>query len=104
MQCWCKLVFICIYLFTFQCHCFFSLKGGPLHLGEIEDLGEELLAIKCPWHGWRINPTNGKVMFPEGHDLQSTVVYPVKVAEDGHLFIGFSGLDEKYFKLEELDF
>lgn len=75
-----------------------------MHLGEIEDLGEELLCIKCPWHGWKIDPYTGKVISPKGHDLQSSVVYPVKVKEDGQLFIGFDGLDEKYFHLEECEF
>jgi len=43
-------------------------------------------------------------MFPGGHDLQSTDVFPVKVTEEGRLFIGFKGLDQKYFKLEECNF
>lgn len=78
--------------------------GGPLHLGEIEDLGEGLLCVRCPWHGWKIDLQTGKVTFPLGHNLKFTVSYPVRVTKEGKLYIGFDGLDEKYFKIEDCDF
>ncbi|XP_052797474.1 uncharacterized protein LOC128229709 isoform X1 [Mya arenaria] len=78
--------------------------GGPLHLGEIEDLGDELLCVRCPWHGWRISLHDGHVTLPKGHNFQSTVVYPVKITQEGQISIGFRGLDSKYFKVDEILF
>ncbi|XP_060604139.1 uncharacterized protein LOC132756995 [Ruditapes philippinarum] len=77
--------------------------GGPLHLGDIEELADELV-VRCPWHGWKIDLETGKVKFPKGHDLQSTLAYPVKVTEDGKLYIGFNGLYDGYFNVEDCDF
>ncbi|KAH3888089.1 hypothetical protein DPMN_012114 [Dreissena polymorpha] len=78
--------------------------GGPLHLGEIEDLGEGLLCVRCPWHGWKVDLLSGKVLEPTTHQTESTVTYPVKVDSDGKLFIGFEGLNPKYFRVEESEF
>lgn len=37
------------------CHHF----GGPLYLGDIETLGNRL-AVKCPWHGYKIDVMTGE--------------------------------------------
>ncbi|KAL4224486.1 hypothetical protein ACF0H5_015187 [Mactra antiquata] len=76
--------------------------GGPLHLGEIEELADSL-CVKCPWHGWKIDLKDGKVKFPHGHDV-TTVVFPVKVTENGQIYIGFDRLAEKYFHVEDSEF
>jgi len=34
--------------------------GGPLGLGDIEDLGEGRVCIKCPWHHYSIDMATGK--------------------------------------------
>ena len=55
-------------------------KGGPLHLGDIEDLGKERtrLCVVCPWHKWTFSLETGKLIVP---NIESTeaVVYPVKL-------------------------
>lgn len=73
-------------------------------MGDIEELADETLYVRCPWHGWRIDLDTGNVRFPKGHNLQSTVVYPVKVTEDGMLYIGFDSLYDGYFRVEECEF
>ena len=42
----------------------------------------------------------GKVVYPAGHDLRSTLTFPVKVKDSGKLFVGVDGLNERYFKID----
>jgi len=55
-------------------------KGGPLHLGDIEDLGKERkrLCVVCPWHKWTFSLETGKLIVPNIETTEATV-YPVKL-------------------------
>ena len=81
-----------------QCYTFI-IKGGPLHLGDIEEI-DDTVCVKCPWHGWKMDLETGKVVHPAGHDLRSTLTFPVKVKDSGKLFVGVDGLNERYFKID----
>ncbi|XP_041367901.1 Rieske domain-containing protein-like [Gigantopelta aegis] len=72
--------------------------GGPLHLGDIED-SPSGLCVRCPWHRWRFRIDTGDTVFPQGHGTQA-VVYPVRVAADESLWIGFDKFSDSYFNLE----
>ena len=80
--------------------CIFT--GGPLHLGDIEEMGDNSLCVRCPWHSWRFDLNTGKVNMPKGQNL-TVKVYPVIVAENGQLSIGFDEFAAKYFT-GEIDF
>ncbi|XP_069110239.1 Rieske domain-containing protein-like [Argopecten irradians] len=75
--------------------------GGPLHLGDIEDISDGGgLCVRCPWHSWRFDLNTGKVTMPRGRNV-STVVYPVKVDSRGVISIGFDKFADSYFSVEE---
>ena len=50
-------------------------QGGPLGEGSIENGW-----LRCPWHGYDYNPTDGSP--PEGFD-DAPACYPVQVRDDG---------------------
>ena len=75
------------------------MKGGPLHLGDIEEI-DKSICVKCPWHGWKIDLETGKVVHPVGHGIEATLTFPVKVNDNGDMFVGFDGLNTKYFKTD----
>lgn len=70
--------------------------GGPLHLGDIEDMPDKSLCVRCPWHSWRFNLLTGMVCQPKGKNLQA-VVYPVRVRPDGTILVGFHQFSPSYF-------
>lgn len=73
--------------------------GGPLHLGDIEDICSDatrLPCVICPWHKWTFNLLTGKQVRPEGKNCKINV-YPVKIMSTGQLSIGFSSIDPQYF-------
>ncbi|XP_067124732.1 3-phenylpropionate/cinnamic acid dioxygenase ferredoxin subunit-like [Centruroides vittatus] len=74
-------------------------QGGPLHLGEIEELPDGEPCIKCPWHCWCIKLKDGKIV--SSKNRQPTSVYPVKIDERGNIFIEFQCINEKYFTSED---
>lgn len=77
------------------------LPGGPLHLGDIEELGEaKIPCIVCPWHHWKYDIDNGNIMQPV-HEKLKVDVYPVKVMEDGSMFVGFESISSDYFNCGE---
>ena len=80
--------------------CIFT--GSPLHLGDIGERGNNSLCVRCPWHSWRFDLNTGKVNMPKGQNL-TVKVYPVIVAENGQLSIGFDEFAAKYFT-GEIDF
>ena len=82
----------------YSCTCLF-LAGGPLHLGDIEELPGNSLCVRCPWHSWRFDLSTGQLKQPKKPGVCS-VVYPVIVKEDGKLLIGFDQFDQKYFSAE----
>lgn len=71
--------------------------GGPLHLGDIEELGQARLpCIMCPWHSWKYCLQTGRLKFP--HNKNVTVgTYPVQVTAKGELYLGFKSLSTDYF-------
>ncbi|KAK6972740.1 Rieske domain-containing protein [Biomphalaria glabrata] len=73
--------------------------GGPLHLADIEDIGSTQVCVKCPWHKWKFRLDNGETVFPP---KSSTVAktYPVKVENDGRIFVGFDAFGPSAFNLE----
>lgn len=75
------------------------LSGGPLHLGDIEELPGNTLCVRCPWHSWKFDLDTGLLKQPKRPGV-SSVVYPVIVKEDGKLMIGFDQFDPKYFSVD----
>lgn len=39
-------------------------QGGPLALGDIEDVGGQL-CVTCPWHGFKFNVRTGTSVMPK---------------------------------------
>ncbi|ESO97837.1 hypothetical protein LOTGIDRAFT_152940 [Lottia gigantea] len=76
--------------------------GGPLHLGDIEELPNGNLCVKCPWHSWKFDLETGHAEFPKGQS-KTAVTYRVKVTETGEIYIGFARLSDRYFH-GEIDF
>eukprot|EP00117_Sycon_ciliatum_P028571 scpid80031/ scgid5789/ Rieske domain-containing protein len=75
--------------------------GGPLVVGDIEDLAVGDPCIVCPFHKYRFRIRTGKNSFP-GQPEFDMETYPVRVKGGGRLFIGFAQLSQKCF--EEQDF
>ncbi|XP_066913233.1 uncharacterized protein [Clytia hemisphaerica] len=79
--------------------------GGPLHMGDIENIGEaSLLCVVCPWHRWKIDLTTGKVKMPSRRQPVRNQIYPTRIDEDGSIHIGFEEIDNQFFDGEEMDF
>ncbi|OWF41668.1 Rieske domain-containing protein-like [Mizuhopecten yessoensis] len=74
--------------------------GGPLHLGDIEEIPGGGLCVRCPWHSWRFDLDTGKSTMPRGRDLLMAI-YPVRVDQDGIISIGFDKFADSYFSAEE---
>ena len=80
------------------------VSGGPLHLGDIENVGEaNIMCVVCPWHKWRIDITTGKIKIPPGREKQNEI-YPTQVLQDGTIKVGFEEFDHDYFGANDLDF
>ncbi|XP_076450033.1 uncharacterized protein LOC143286378 [Babylonia areolata] len=73
--------------------------GGPLSLGDIEDLPGGGLCVTCPWHKWKIQLKDGNVREPFGRG-EKAVVYPVNITTQGDIYIGFDSLSDKFFNLD----
>ncbi|KAI8822446.1 uncharacterized protein EV422DRAFT_618935 [Fimicolochytrium jonesii] len=65
-------------------------SGGPLHLGDIEDLGSDDPVIVCPWHSYRFSLVTGTSPQCEQHPA---LTLPV-VLEDGQLYLELPEGDE----------
>ena len=77
--------------------CIHTFTGGPLHLGDIEDIGcGESPRVRCPWHKWCFELTTGKQVRPHLGG-KSTTTYPARLRENGQIEIGFQSLDKNYF-------
>ena len=76
----------------------FSISpGGPLHLGDIESVGEAGVAcVRCPWHSWRIVLETGQVLRPAGRAAKVNI-YPVRVDEHGNISVGFQSISSDFF-------
>ena len=71
--------------------------GGPLHLGDIEELGQAALpCIVCPWHSWKYCLQTGRLKSPHKKDIAVTT-YPVRVTAKGEIYLGFKSLSTDYF-------
>ena len=74
--------------------------GGPLHLGNLETIGEaRLLCVACPWHKWKIELVTGKLRMPAGRGVCNQV-YPTQILSDGTIKIGFDEIAQDYFSGE----
>lgn len=72
--------------------------GGPLHLGDIEELGQAALpCIVCPWHSWKFSLENGFVKDPAREKGTKVGIYPVEVTDKGELRVGFRSFSPDYF-------
>lgn len=75
----------------------FLSSGGPLHLGDIEDIGYgESPRIRCPWHHWCFDLNNGRQVRPH-YNGACTVSFPARITKDGKIEIGFNSLHSSYF-------
>ena len=73
------------------------IAGGPLHLGDIEELGEaKIPCIVCPWHSWKYSLSTGEIKSPINQNVKVTL-YPVVVKDDGSLHVGFESMSPDYF-------
>ena len=82
----------------------YDYLGGPLHLGDIEELpgsntgtGSECSPhIICPWHKWCFDLSTGRQVRPLGrhNDIET---FPVRTDENGRIFIGFASFDPSCF-------
>jgi len=71
--------------------------GGPLHLGDIEELGEAAqLCIVCPWHSWKYCLETGRLKVPQKKNI-TLGTYPVKISDKGEVYLGFKSLSPDYF-------
>ncbi len=72
--------------------------GGPLHLGDIEDMGAtESPRVVCPWHKWCFELATGKQVRPDWRheDIQS---FPVRTdPASGGVAIGFRSMNPNCF-------
>ncbi|KAL8580670.1 hypothetical protein ACOMHN_004712 [Nucella lapillus] len=73
--------------------------GGPLSMGDIEELPALGLCLTCPWHRWQMQLKDGTIYKPCNRQEQA-VVYPVNVTTGGDIYIGFDALSEKFFDLD----
>ena len=77
---------------------FFVHVGGPLHLGDIETLGEARLpCVVCPWHNWKFSLETGLLKQPQQESVVKVTLYPVRVQENGAILVGFKSMDKNSF-------
>ena len=93
----------------------FTTSGGPLHLGDIEELPATVTVlgnsngtsgrsdqgissphIICPWHKWCFELSTGKQVRPLGRD-NNIETFPVRTDDSGRIFIGFTSFDPSCF-------
>lgn len=87
------MTFVKLFIFL---HIDFTL-GGPLHFGDIEELADnDSLCVKCPWHNWRFDLKNGKVVGGLHQNLRA-VVYPIKLNQKDNIYVGFNSIAPSYF-------
>ncbi|XP_067935765.1 uncharacterized protein [Watersipora subatra] len=73
--------------------------GGPLHLGDIEALPTTgSVCVTCPWHGWKMDLSSGKVLFPLNRSEMARV-YKTMLDADDCIWIGFNKFSAQYFNL-----
>ena len=73
--------------------------GGPLHEGDIEDIGLEL-CIVCPWHKFCFSLITGRTVRPLGR-AELLCVYPVQQDSDGCIRVGFKQFHPSCFYNED---
>ncbi|CAG0887144.1 unnamed protein product [Darwinula stevensoni] len=83
-------------LFGIQANC--PHAGGPLYKGDIEELPDGSLCIRCPWHSWCFQLSTGKCIWPSGQNDVTVTVYPVhRRKSDQAVLVGFDSFHKKYF-------
>ena len=76
------------------------MTGGPLHLGDVEELGEARLpCVVCPWHSWKFSLQSGLLKVPHSKNVK-LVTFPVRVDDKGQVFVGVKSLSPVYFSGE----
>ncbi|KAJ3035841.1 hypothetical protein HDV00_003376 [Rhizophlyctis rosea] len=75
-------------------------SGGPLHLGDIEDVASGDPSIVCPWHAYRFSLNNGESSSCEG--LWKAKVFPVESVGDELALTLEDGMEVKSVKLFEV--
>ena len=76
-----------------------KFSGGPLSMGDIEELPGSGICVRCPWHHWKVQLKSGQVA--ERHDISKcAITYPVKVTDDGDIYIGFHHISPSFFNID----
>ena len=104
-------------------------QGGPLVLGDIEDIGGQLY-VTCPWHGFRFDVRTGVSVAPRKvgccssssgarpravcglsvHMSNSGVLllqrytmatHPTRLAADGTIYVGFREIADQLFESDD---
>ncbi|XP_042224491.1 uncharacterized protein LOC121868240 [Homarus americanus] len=73
--------------------------GGPLHAGDIEELPNHTVCVRCPYHRWAFSLRDGKCKEPDFHGKLFAKVYPVKVDLcKGQIKVGFDSFHPSCFQ------
>ena len=83
-------------LFAVSAKC--AHQGGPLDMGDIEELGEHGPCVECPWHRWSFNLSTGQSVAPEGHSIPT---YPVRLEDDASISVGMEGMAKTLFSNDD---
>lgn len=71
--------------------------GGPLHLGDIEDIFQSSgPCVTCPWHKFCFNMNDGQIVYPSTR-TEVLNVYPVRISDTGQVLIGFKSFHRSFF-------
>ena len=73
-------------------------QGGPLVLGDIEDIGGQL-CVTCPWHGFRFDVRTGVSVAPRKRYTMAT--HPTRLAADGTIYVGFREIADQLFESDD---
>jgi nitrite reductase/ring-hydroxylating ferredoxin subunit len=79
--------------------------GGPLDLGDIEDVERSGLCVVCPWHRWTFSLRNGAIVIGDSGsgNFAALPVYPVAMDREGRISVGFTRFSSALFA-RPLDF
>jgi nitrite reductase/ring-hydroxylating ferredoxin subunit len=83
-------------IFAIEDRC--SHQGGPLHVGDIEEVDGKA-CVACPHHGFSFDLQTGICVAPRGSFKQE--VWPVRIEGDGLLSVGFRGISHSIFDSED---
>jgi len=82
--------------------------GGPLHLGDIEEMPDRSLCVRCPWHRWAFRLDGqesaevGQCVFPKSRRDKRLKVFPVQLDQTtSKIKIGFDSFHLKTLRDED---